>query len=94
MCVYMCVFEWLVPAHTWLWCQEDGKHVGSGNYSRSKHFSWMISFGTAGELGEKASGRQIILKQAKAGAKAAVKVRGFPRVVWRGEDRGERKQTR
>lgn len=48
----------------------------------------MISFGTAGELGEKASGRQIILKQAKAGAKA-VKVRGFPRVVWRGEDGGK-----
>lgn len=55
--------EWgvcLVPSHTWLWCQGDGKHVGSGNYSGSKHFSWMISFVTAGELGERASGRRII----------------------------------
>lgn len=29
--------------------QGDGKHAGSGNYGGSKHFSWMISFGTAEE---------------------------------------------
>lgn len=36
-------------ARTWLWHQGNRKHAGSGNYGGSKHFSWMISSGTAEE---------------------------------------------
>lgn len=60
MCAYVCLspsFSDISLASTWLWRQGDGKHAGSSNYGGSKHFSWMISFGTAEEQAKKGGRR-------------------------------------
>lgn len=54
-------------ATTWLWCQGDGKHAGSGNYEGSKHFSWMISFAAA-EKQAKEGGRRMSFKREGEGS--------------------------
>lgn len=66
----MCLNPSLSPitlASTWHWRQGDGKHAGSSNYGGSKHFSWMISFGTAEEQA-KEGGRRMSCERGGEGS--------------------------
>lgn len=82
-------------ACTWLWRQGDGKHAGSGNYGGSRHFSWMISFGTAEEQA-KTGGRRMSCEREKGGGEAAMKGKAFPGIKgggwWKEKDsRGDKR---
>lgn len=67
--------------------------MGSGNYSGSKHFSWMISFGTAGELGEKSEweANHLIVRRGESSREgSSISQGGGRRQVW-GERRGDKR---